>query len=130
MNIPKIEELDRIGYDAEGWSDNLPRAFDMEVGRYVTAIRDAVVAACKPQLRPIAKMPAEVPEGCVRHYWCAGNDVWYSSKGYWPGCTHFIDIALPVESYPADFERAFAESKLDAKDKAAAFELWKKGGAR
>jgi len=40
------------------------------------------------------------------------------------------NFGLPVETYPAEFEQAFAESKLDAKDKDAAFELWKQGGAR
>ena len=97
--------------------------------KYLTAIRDAVVAACRPQLRPIAEMTDQVPEGCVRHYWCADHNVWYSSQGYWPSCTHYIDIALPSPTYPAEFEAAFAESKLDAKDKDAAFKLWK-GGAR
>jgi len=127
MNIPTIEELDRIGCEAAGFTINA--RLHPRTRLHLTAIRDAVVAACKPQLRPISEMPEEAPDGCVRHYWCKGNDVWYSSKGYWPGCTHYIDIALPGEAYPADFEQAFAESKLDAKDKDAAFKLWK-GGAR
>lgn len=126
MNIPTIEELDKIGLSAEG-----------EIGcddpltnrdyRYLTAIRDAVVAACRPQLRPFAEMPEEVPDGCVRHYLDQDNNVWYFTKGYYPRCTHYIDIALPSPAYPADFEQDFAESGLDAKDKDAAFKLWKGG---
>lgn len=63
----------------------------------------------------------------------------WSTLGWWGQITHCtyrvpintpLDITPPVEPYPADFEQAFAEAKLDAKDKAAAFELWKKGGAR
>lgn len=84
------------------------------------------LAACRPQLRPIAEMPEEVPEGCVRLYW---NNVDGFGTRLRAEDTHFIDIALPEPNYPADFEAAFAESKLDAKDKDAAFKLWK-GGAR
>lgn len=88
------------------------------------------LAACRPQLRPIAEMPERVPEGCERLYgilYDGGVLAVTSFRG--PSYTHFIDIALPSPSYPADFEQAFAESKLDAKDKDSAFKLWK-GGAR
>lgn len=128
MNIPKIEELDRIGCKAAG----LPHgSTDKWFQKYAAAIRDAVAAACKPQLRPIAEMSDEVPEGCVRV-----TGMFFENLKRWRLCdtpdhgdTHFIDIALPSPTYPTDFEQAFAESKLDAKDKAAAFKLWK-GGAR
>ena len=129
MNIPSIEELDRVGYEAAGWPGRVPRQFDKEVESYVAAIRDAVVAACKPQLRPIAETPDEVPEGCVRSFWGKVSGFWTYTPIQRPCATHVIDIALPSELYPADFEAAFAESKLDAKDKDAAFKLWK-GGER
>jgi hypothetical protein len=127
MNIPTIEELDRIAAKAAG----LPvGSTDKWFQKYAAAIRDAVVAACRPQLRPIAEMPAEVPEGCVRivgfHSISAG---WTFSQEPMTKDTHYIDIALPAEAYQADFEQAFAESKLDAKDKEAAFKLWR-GGAQ
>lgn len=122
MNIPTIKELDRIGSNAAGLEPGDVLGFSP---KYLTAIRDAVVAACKPQLRPIADMPAEVPEGCVRAFWQNGYG-WYDRCHH--KITHYIDIALPSDTYPAEFEQAFAESKLDAKDKAAAFRLWK-GGA-
>jgi hypothetical protein len=127
MNLPTIEELDRIGAEAAGWPKHVRREFDDQVARYVTAIRDAVVAACRPQLRPIEEMPKEVPDGCVRVYWKSKTKPSTLRK---TDDTHYIDIALPPPTYPADFEASFAESKLDAKDKDAAFELWKKGGAQ
>ena len=126
MNIPTIEELDRIGCAA---SD---REANMKAARIAatTAIRDAVVAACRPQLRPIAEMPNEVPEGCVRLFAGPSTNVPYGfTRSKCPSDTHFIDITVPSPTYPSDFEAAFTESKLDAKDKAAAFKLWK-GGAR
>lgn len=126
MNIPTIEELDRIGCEAAG---SLPTDPDQWFRKYATAIRDAVVAACKPQLRPIAEMPAKVPEGCMRMFVGPGTSGPYGlTRDKCPGDTHYIDIALPP-SYPEDFEQAFTESKFDAKNKAAAFRLWK-GGAR
>lgn len=126
MNIPTIEELDRIGCEAAGFTINA--RLHPRTRLHLTAIRDAVVAACKPQLRPIEEMPNEVPEGCVRLLgFC--DEFWAMSEQSARPDTHFIDIALPVEAYPADFEQAFAESKIDAKDKDAAFRLWK-GGAR
>lgn len=124
MNIPTIEELDRVGSAA---AEIHPAPGNRTNNLYLAAIRDTVVAACRPQLRPIAEMPAEVPEGCHRVYW--------NNQGFWYGLpvlheiTHYTDIALPVPTYPADFEQAFKESGLDAKDKDAAFKLWK-GGAR
>jgi hypothetical protein len=129
MNIPTIEELDRIGLEAA----NLAAGSSLNGGNlciYVEAIRDAVVAACRPQLRPIAETPAEVPEGYERLYgilYDGGGLAVTSFLG--PKDTHFIDIALPGLTYPADFEQAFKESGLDAKDKDAAFKLWK-GGAK
>lgn len=87
------------------------------------------LAACRPQFRPIAEMPAEVPERCARISGFFDDGEWRLSNSLWPRDTHFIDIALPSPSYPVDFEQAFAESKLDAKDKDSAFKLWK-GGAR
>ena len=128
MNIPTIEELHKIGSAAAAAPANRTRR-DEEYA-YLTAIRDAVVAACRPQLRPIAEMPAEVPEGCTR-FWASldNRQNWFFTTMSYDLATHFIDIALPSPTYPADFEQAFAESKLDAKDKDAAFKLWK-GGAR
>lgn len=127
-NIPTIEELDKTGCEAAGYAAGYTTVTVNNTThcRYLTAIRDAVVAACRPQLRPIAEMPEEVPEGCVRLYW---NNVDGFGTRLRAEDTHFIDIALPEPNYPADFEAAFAESKLDAKDKDAAFKLWK-GGAR
>lgn len=126
MNIPTIEELEYLGCQASGMTKVL---LNHRRQKYLTAIRDAVVAACRPQLRPIAEMPNKVPEGCVRMFWGKGNLDWYSSPMRLHTATHYIDIALPSPTYPAEFEAAFAESKLDAKDKDAAFKLWK-GGAR
>lgn len=125
MNIPTIEELDRIGASASCLPKGILQGTSMY--NYVTAIRDAVVAACRPQLRLIAEMPAEVPEGCVRRFACHAD--WSFTRRREIYSTHYIDIAIPSPSYPANFEQAFAESKLDAKDKAAAFKLWK-GGTR
>lgn len=128
MNLPTIEELDRIGCDESGLICELP--IPSEGKKYLTAIVKTVVAACRPQLRPIAEMPDEVSEGHERLYgflYDGGGLAVTSFRG--PSYTHFIDIALPSPSYPADFEAAFAESKLDAKDKDAAFKLWK-GGVR
>lgn len=123
-NIPTIEELRELGNVA-----SLMRGrTDDPVDVLITAIRDAVVAACRPQLRPIAEMPEEMPEGCVRLFGFF-DEGWKMSQRRVKNDTHFIDIVLPVEAYPADFERAFDESGLDAKDKDAAFKLWK-GGAR
>ena len=128
MNIPTIEELDRIASEAAIGVANPDRQRRQQA--FASAIRDAVVAACRPQLRPIAEMPEEVPEGCERLYgilYDGGVLAVTSFRG--PSYTHFIDIALPSPPYPADFEQAFAESGLDAKDKDAAFKLWK-GGAK
>lgn len=129
MNIPTIEELDKTGCEAAGYAAGYTTVTVNNTThcRYLTAIRDAVVAACRPQLRPIAEMPAEVTEGCHRVYW--------NNQGLWYGLpalhevTHFIDIVLPEPEYPADFEQAFKESGMDASNKAAAFKLWK-GGAK
>lgn len=122
MKIPTIEELVKI---AKGAARN---ASTVEQGEELVAaaIRDAVVAACRPQLRPIAEMPNKVPEGCVRVYWRVNAKPSTLRK---TDDTHFTDIALPTDTYPADFERAFAESYIDASSKEAAFKLWK-GGAR
>lgn len=125
MRIPSIEELDRIGCKAAGFTINA--RLHPRTRLHLTAIRDAVVAACKPRLRPLAEMPDTVPEGCVRKF--AESGEWLLSSDYYEGDTHYIDIALPSPVYPSDFESAFAESKIDAKDKDAAFRLWK-GGAR
>ncbi len=122
-NIPTIEELDKIGCKAAGFTINASIHPDTRL--HLTAIRDAVVAACRPQLRPIAEMPAEVPEGCVRvfvHKDAQGRQKAWRTRGVFD--THYIDVALPVEVYPVDFEQAFAESGLIAKDKDAAFKLW------
>lgn len=121
--LPTIEELDKIASEAAGLATGISGKYYL----YVTAIVKTVVAACRPQLRPIAEMPEEVPNGCVRKFPNAPG--WGFSGGRMHDCTHYIDIALPVEAYPSDFEAAFTESKLDAKDKAAAFKLWK-GGVR
>lgn len=128
MNIPTIEELDRIGCDESGLNCELP--IPSEGKKYIAAIRDAVVAACRPQLRPIAEMPAEVPEGCAR-FWASldNRQNWFFAPMSYDLATHYIDIVLPEPVYPADFETAFAESKLADENKAAAFKLWK-GGAR
>jgi hypothetical protein len=126
MNLPTIEELDKIASEAAGLATGIYGKYYL----YVTAIRDAVVAACKPQLRPIAEMPNKVPEGCVRVVgFYSSSAGWTFSQESMTKDTHYIDIALPPPTYPADFEASFAESKLDAKDKDAAFKLWK-GGAR
>lgn len=125
MNIPTIEELDRIASRAAGREPGELLGF---FPGYLTAIRDAVVAAYKPQLRPIAEMPEEVPEGFVRRFWRKSGETWYSIRTRLRKSTHYIDIALPEPTYPEDFEQAFAESGLDAKDKEAAFKLWKGGG--
>lgn len=128
MNIPEIEELDMIGYEAAIGVANPDRQRRRQA--FASAIRDAVVAACRPQLRPIAEMPNEVPEGCVRLFAGPSTNVPYGfTRSKCPSDTHFIDITVPSPTYPSDFEAAFTESKLDAKDKAAAFKLWK-GGAR
>ena len=133
MNIPTIEELDKTGCEAAGYAAGYTTITDYNTlqCRYITAIRDAVVAACRPQLRPIEEMPEQVPDGCVRI--CARryfeDKRWIASSTRYPEDTHFIDITIPSPAYPADFEAAFAESKLDAKDKEAAFTLWK-GGVR
>lgn len=128
MNIPTIEELDRVGCDESGLICELP--IPSEGKKYIAAIRDAVVAACRPQLRPIAEMPNKVPEGCVRVVgFYSSSAGWTFSQESMTKDTHYIDIVLPEPVYPDDFEAAFAESKLDAKDKDAAFKLWK-GGAR
>lgn len=124
MNIPTIEELDRIGLKAANIADAAPTPSTV---KYLTAIRDAVVAACRPQLLPIEEMPEEVPEGCVRKFTVGPN--WWFTDDNFPEYTHYIDIALPEPTYPADFEAAFAKANLDPRDKAAAFKLWK-GGAR
>lgn len=127
MNIPPIHQLIQLARKAASKAKNNEQAERFTV----SAVRDAVVAACRPQLRPIAEMPDEVPEGCVRV-----TGMFFEHLKRWRLCdtpdhgdTHFIDIALPEPTYPDDFEQAFAESKLDAKDKDAAFKLWK-GGAR
>ncbi len=128
MNIPEIEELAKIGHEAAIGVANPDSQRRQQA--FASAIRDAVVAACRPQLRPIAEMPAEVPEGCVRvfvHKDAQGRQKAWRTRGVFD--THYIDVALPVEAYPADFEAAFAESGLDAKDKDSAFKLWK-GGAK
>ena len=127
MNIPEIEELDMIGYEAAIGVANPDRQRRRQA--FASAIRDAVVAACKPQLRPIAEMPEEVPEGCVRRFWGDLSGCWASTPSQRAFVTHFVDIALPSPPYPADFEQAFAESGMDASNKAAAFKLWK-GGAK
>ena len=127
MNIPTIEELEDIGCRASRMTQ-IP--LNLRRKKYLTAIRDAVVAACRPQLRPIAEMPERVPEGCERLYgilYDGGGLAVTSFRG--PKDTHFIDVALPSPTYPADFEAAFAESGMDASNKAAAFKLWK-GGAK
>lgn len=127
MNIPTIEELEDIGCRASRMTQ-IP--LNLRRKKYLTAIRDAVVAACRPQLRPIAEMPERVPEGCERLYgilYDGGVLAVTSFRG--PIYTHFIDIAIPSPVYPDDFEQAFQESGLDAKDKDAVFKLWK-GGAR
>lgn len=121
MNIPSIEELRNIAAVAGRKAET-----GMMLTDQVAAIRDAVVAACRPQLLPIAEMQDEVPEGCVR--------VFRSEHGGWYDyacavAVLYIDIALPSPLYPADFEAAFKESGLAAEQKAAAFTLWK-GGAR
>lgn len=131
-NIPTIEELDKTGCEAAGYAAGYTTVTVNNTThcRYLTAIRDAVVAACRPQLRPIAEMPNEVPEGCVRLFAGPSTNVPYGfTRSKCPSDTHFIDITVPSPTYPSDFEAAFTESKLDAKDKAAAFKLWK-GGAR
>lgn len=127
-NIPTIEELDRIGGEAAGWPKGL---VSTTYRAYITAIVNTVVAACKPQLRPIADMPDTIPDGCVRMFAgrYGGDKCWIAAEIQSPHDTHFIDVALPEAEYPADFERDFFESKLDAKDKDAAFRLWK-GGVR
>lgn len=126
MNIPTIEKLRDIAAEAGRKAET-----GMMLTDQVTAIRDAMIAACRPQLRPIAEMPNEVPEGCVRIF--VGRYFeerrWIASGTRYPEDTHFIDITLPIDTYPADFEAAFAESKLSPKVKDAAFKLWK-GGAR
>ena len=124
--IPTIEELDRIGCEASGMIAGQPAGCFQ---KYLTAVRDAVVAACRPQLRPISEMPAEVPEGCVRLF--AGP----STRGLYgftyDKCladTHFIDIAPPSDTYPPEFEAAWEQhGKLEPKS--AAYALWK-GGER
>lgn len=125
MNIPTIEELVKIGEAAAEHYDVTQTA---RLAATI-AIRDAVVAACRPQLRPIAEMPEDVPEGYVRVTAYMKDGAWYVGNLKVVNDTHFIDIALPEPTYPANFEQAFAESKLDAKDKDAAFKLWK-GGVR
>lgn len=127
MNVPTIEELEDIGCRASRMTQ-IP--LNLRRKKYLTAIRDTVVAACRPQLRPIAEMPAEVPEGCMRRFWGDISGCWASTPSQRAFVTHFIDIALPSPPYPADFEQAFKESGLDAEDKAAAFKLWQKGGVR
>lgn len=127
MNIPEIEELAKIGHEAAIGVANPDRQRRRQA--FASAIRDAVVAACRPQLCPIAEMPEEVPERCARISGFFDDGEWRLSNSLWPRDTHFIDIALPSPVYPADFEAAFAESGMDASNKAAAFKLWK-GGAR
>lgn len=177
MNIPSIEELRNIAAVAGRKAET-----GMMLTNQVTAIRDAVVAACRPQpvdpanipdlvthldprncgltvqlgvkaaeeinakfrermaealaacrpqLRPIAEMPEKVPEGCERMFAWDSNHCgdWVYT---WTKCgkdTHYIDIALPEPTYPADFEAAFKESGFAAEQKDAAFTLWK-GGAK
>lgn len=124
-NIPSIEELRNIASTAGRKAET-----GMMLTDQVTAIRDAVVAACRPHLRPIAEMPAEVPEGCVRLFAGPSTNLPYGfTRSKCPSDTHYIDIALPSDTYPADFEAAFAKSGFAAEQKAAAFKLWK-GGAR
>ncbi len=121
MNIPTIEELDKIASEAAGLATGISGKYYL----YVTAIRDAVVAACRPQLRPIAEMPKEVPEGCVRVYWKSKTKPSTLRK---TDDTHYIDIALPADAYPPEFEAAWEQiGKLEPKS--AAFALWK-GGAQ
>lgn len=123
MNIPSVEQLKFIGTSAA-----LMRSSGTDAdSASVAAIRDAVVAACRPQLRPIEEMPNEVPEGCVR-FLHNPNQQEFGGMKVWPD-THFIDIALPEPTYPADFEQAIRELGWPVKDKAAAFKLWK-GGAK
>ena len=125
MTIPAIEELDSIGISATG-KVNINLLNTRKI--YLTAIRDAVVAACRPQLRHISEMPAEVPEGCERHL------AWYSEHcdgwawNFGPILcgkeTHYIDIALPADTYPPEFEERFAKSNIDKQYKDGAYKLW------
>lgn len=123
--IPTIEELDKIGSEASDLEANMKAARIAAT----TAIRDAVVAACRPQLRPIAEMPAEVPDGCERLYgvlYDGGGAAVTSFRGLKD--THYIDILLPVPTYPPEFEHAW-EQHGKPEPKSAAYALWK-GGER
>jgi hypothetical protein len=127
-NIPTIEELDKTGCEAAGYAAGYTSVTANYTThcRYLTAIRDAVVAACLPQLRPIAEMPEEVPEGCVRRFWRKGNLDWYSSTHRLHTATHFIDIAVPADTYPTEFDTAW-ETAGKPEPKSAAYALWKGG---
>jgi hypothetical protein len=125
--IPTTEELDRIGCAASGFH---PSVFgeNSQMHAHLSAIRDAVVASCRPQLRPIAEMPAKVPEGCVRLYGRIYGHRWAMDDDKSETDTHYIDIALPADTYPTEFEAAW-EQHGKPKPKSAAFALWK-GGER
>lgn len=60
-----------------------------------------LAAASTPTLRPIAEMPAEVPEGCVRVFGCRTHNGWYfSEQAHGQLVTHFLDIRLPAPPDP------------------------------
>lgn len=55
------------------------------------------IAASTPTLRPIAEMPAEVPEGFKRIFWSPNSGWWGAHNDL---VTHFLDIRLPAPPDP------------------------------